>query len=60
MIARNEHILALMLLTISTLIKILSVAILYTIYAHADEVPHDMEYKANIKQVKINTHQPLN
>lgn len=59
MITKHEHILALILLTISTVIKIWSIVTLYTIYMHTEELEHDMENKAPPKRAKANTHEPL-
>lgn len=56
---KQEHILAAMLLMISTVIKIWSVIVLYSVYAHTEEILNDNEYKAKIKKPKTDTHQPL-
>ncbi len=56
---KYENILALIVLTISTIIKIWSLVALYTIYAHTEELSHDLEFKTAIKKTKFSTHQPL-
>jgi hypothetical protein len=56
---KYEYWLAILLLSLSTIMKISSVIAICTIHPHHDEVEHDGAYKTKTKKIKSETHKPI-
>jgi len=56
---RIEYAIALGLLGVSILLKVGSAVTLYKLYAHTEELPHDLAHKTEIKRIKIQTDRPI-
>lgn len=59
MMKKIEQVIILGLLSISVLLKVGSVIVLYKLYTHTEEIPHDLSHKTEIKKIKGQTHEPI-
>ncbi len=59
MMKKIEQVIILGLLSISVLLKVGSVIVLYQLYTHTEEILHDLAHKTKIKKIKGQTHEPI-